>query len=271
VIQRRLPIKQRILTAIVLLPLLLLFIYYSSYSWFAGFVTLVAGMALYEFYTMSLAGDRRLEKILAILFGALLVPVMASGRFLFLQGGLTLSVLFFGLFFLWKFRDLTQVLCQLALVFFGFCYISLLLAHLVMLHGLPFGREWIFLVLLVVMACDSAAYFSGSALGRHKLYAAISPNKSIEGAVGGLIGSLAGAFLARWWFFPALGFGDCLALGLGLGCLGQTGDLFESMIKRAFKVKDSGSLVPGHGGILDRLDSLLFAFPFVYYYGLFLF
>ncbi|MEZ4600474.1 MAG: phosphatidate cytidylyltransferase [Syntrophotaleaceae bacterium] len=267
-IQRRLPIKQRIITALVLLPLLLLFIYYAGPAWFCGFVTLVAATALYEFYGMSLAGERKVEKSLAVLFGALLVPAASFGPAPALQGMLAFGVLFFGLIFLWRFLALTEVLCQLALVFFGFCYISLLLAHLVMLHGLPFGREWVFLVLLIVMASDSAAYFSGIALGRHKLYPAISPNKSIEGAIGGLLGGLVGAFVARWWFFSSLGLLDCLLLGLILGCVGQTGDLFESMIKRAFQVKDSGTIVPGHGGILDRLDSLLFTFPLAYYYGL---
>jgi phosphatidate cytidylyltransferase len=259
------------LTAIVLLPLLLLFIHYAGPIWFAGFIALVAGIALYEFYGMSLKKDRRPEKYLAILYGTLLVPVVGTGHTLVFQGGMTLAFLFFGLVFLFRFKDLTQVLNELALLLFGFCYIPLLLAHLVLLRGLPFGREWIFLVMLIVMACDTAAYFSGVSLGRHKLYPAISPNKSIEGAVGGLLGSLVAAFVARWWFFPALSPWDCLFLGLALGCLGQAGDLFESMIKRVFQVKDSGSIVPGHGGILDRLDSLLFTFPFAYYYGLFLF
>lgn len=220
---------------------------------------------------MSLGENRRVEKILAVFLGALLVPLLDTGHVLAFPGGLVLAVLLFSLTFLWRFQDISQVLKELAFVLFGFCYISLLLAHLVLLHGLPFGREWIFLVLFIIMSGDTMAYFSGITLGRHKLYPAISPNKSIEGAIGGLIGSVAGAFVARWWFFQALGFADCLFLGLFLGCFGQAGDLFESMVKRAFQVKDSGFFVPGHGGILDRLDSLLFAFPLAFYYGLLLF
>ncbi len=255
----------------MVLPLLLLFIHYAGSVWFAGLVTLLAGIALYEFYAMSLPVGRKLEKALAIFYGVLLVPLLGSGEFWAFQGGMTFAVVFFGLVFLWRFQDLDQVMSQLALVLFGFCYISLLIAHLVLLRALPYGREWIYLVLLVVMACDTSAYFSGISLGKRKLYPAISPNKSIEGAVGGLIGSLAAAFVARLWFFPALTVRDCLLLGLVLGILGQLGDLFESMIKRAFQVKDSGNIMPGHGGMLDRLDSLLFAFPMAFYYGLFVF
>jgi phosphatidate cytidylyltransferase len=255
---------------LVILPLLLLFIHYAGSVWFAALVTLVAGIALHEFYAMSLPEGRKLEKALAIVYGGLLVPLLGSGEPWAFPAGMAFAVIFFGLVFLWRFQDLDRVMSQLAQVLFGFCYVSLLIAHMILARALPHGREWIYLVLLVVMACDTSAYFSGISLGRHKLYPAISPNKSIEGAVGGLVGSLAGAFVARSWFFPALTVMDCLLLGLALGILGQLGDLFESMVKRAFQVKDSGTILPGHGGMLDRLDSLLFAFPMAFYYGLFL-
>lgn len=251
------------------MPLLILIIHFSGPFWFTLFTALIAAVALYEYYHMSLAGKRLPERLLAIGFGALLVPLFASQQAYALQAGLVFVVLFFGLIFLWRFGDLQQVVQQLALLLFGFFYVPLLLGHLVLLRGLPFGREWIYLVLLIVMASDTGAYFSGITLGRHKLYPAISPNKSVEGAVGGLLGALVGAFVARATFFPALDAGDCLLLGLGLGAMSQLGDLFESMLKRACGVKDSGVLFPGHGGILDRLDSLLFAFPLAFYYAWF--
>jgi phosphatidate cytidylyltransferase len=131
--------------------------------------------------------------------------------------------------------------------------------------------DWIFLVLVIVMSGDTAAYYVGCNLGRRKLYPLVSPNKSVEGAIGGLFGSLAGTFVARFTFFPELSVVDCFATALLLGSLGQVGDLFESLLKRSFGVKDSGTIVPGHGGILDRLDSILFAVPAAYYYALFMF
>jgi phosphatidate cytidylyltransferase len=107
-------------------------------------------------------------------------------------------------------------------------------------------------------------------LGRHRLYEAISPKKSIEGAVGGLAGGVLGALAAKLWLLPQLQGVDVLLLGIGVGAFSQVGDLAESMLKRSFGVKDSGTLFPGHGGLLDRLDSLLFAFPATYYYALWL-
>ncbi len=249
------------------LPLLILILQFSSPFWFALFTSLVAAVGLYEFYDMSLAGERKPERFLAIACGALLVPLSAAPQAHALLAGLSLAAILLGLVFLWRFGDLQVVIQQLALLVFGFVYVPLMLGHLVLLRSLPSGREWIYLVLLIVMASDSAAYFSGISLGRHKLYPAISPNKSVEGSVGGLLGGLLAAFIARYTFFPALGAVDCLLLGLGLAAVSQLGDLFESMLKRACGVKDSGTLFPGHGGILDRLDSLLFAFPLAFYYG----
>lgn len=220
---------------------------------------------------MGFADKRQPERLLAIVYGTLLVPLCALQQIYALQGGLVFGMLLFGLIFLWRFGDLQQVVQQLALLLFGFIYVPLLLGHLVLLRSLPFGREWIYLVLLIVMASDTGAYFSGISLGRHKLYPAISPNKSVEGSVGGLLGGLIAAFIARYTFFSSLEVVDCLVLGLGLGAMSQLGDLFESMVKRACGVKDSGSVIPGHGGILDRLDSLLFAFPLAFYYGWYVF
>ncbi|HEY6007258.1 MAG TPA: phosphatidate cytidylyltransferase, partial [Geobacteraceae bacterium] len=135
----------------------------------------------------------------------------------------------------------------------------------------PLGSQWLFLLMTIVMAGDTGAYYVGSSLGRHKLYPVVSPNKSVEGSVGGLVGSTVGALVARWAFFPELAVVDCLATALLLGVLGQLGDLFESLLKRSFGVKDSGTIIPGHGGILDRLDSLLFAAPAALYYARFIF
>lgn len=216
---------------------------------------------------MGLPGGRHGERLLAIAGGILLVPLIGIAPFPWGLGGLALSVLLLAVIFLFRFGEMTTVVNQFALTTLGLLYVPLLLAHLVLLRGLNDGRGWVFLVLLVVMAGDSCAYFSGISLGRRPLYPAVSPKKSIEGAVGGLLGSLAGALVAKSWL-PQLALFDVLLLGLGLGAAGQLGDLFESLLKRSFGVKDSGTLIPGHGGLLDRLDSLLFVFPLAFYYAL---
>jgi phosphatidate cytidylyltransferase len=154
--------------------------------------------------------------------------------------------------------ELKERLTQLALSLLGGFYLGYLLPHWVLLFRLPQGRFWVAFVLLVIMVGDTVAYFVGSRLGTRKLAPKISPGKTVEGALGYIGGSLAAGLLGGRWFFPALSVGEIVVLSLILSILGQLGDLFESWIKRAFAVKDSGHLLPGHGGLLDRLDSLIF-------------
>jgi phosphatidate cytidylyltransferase len=213
---------------------------------------------------MALPPARRLERSLAAVLGAGLVPC------LYLQNGLSSGVwaaatLGVATLFLFSYRTIETVAKDCATILFGFLYLPLLLGHLVLLRNLPQGREWIFTIFLIVMLSDTSAYFVGSAIGKHRLYPAISPKKSVEGAIGGLIGGIAGALLAKFFWFPELSWLLGAGIGLTLGAIGQIGDLFESMLKRSYGVKDSGRIIPGHGGLLDRLDSLIFAFPPAYY------
>ena len=226
-------------------------------------------LGLDEFYRMALPA-RRWEGRLAALAGACaLFSVFAADRIIPLLA-LTLLVLGFCLIALFRLKEIRQAATDAALVLMGFLYVPLLLSHLIMIRALPHGTSWLFLVMVIVMAGDSAAYYVGSSFGKTKLYPAVSPKKSVEGAVGGLAGSVVGALLSRIIFFPELSVLDCIATALLLGVLGQLGDLFESLIKRSCGVKDSGVIIPGHGGILDRMDSILFAAPAAFYYAYFL-
>ena len=179
---------------------------------------------------------------------------------------MTLLIIAFALYFLFTFREMKTATMELSLICMGFLYVPLLLIHLQMLRGLQHGQQWLLLLILIVMSGDTAAFYVGTALGRKKLYPTVSPNKSVEGAMGGLAGSIAGAFIARYTIFPDLTLTDIFATAVIMGALGQMGDLFESFLKRSFGVKDSGAVFPGHGGVLDRLDSILFAAPAAYYY-----
>lgn len=160
----------------------------------------------------------------------------------------------------------------------GFLYISLTFPFVFLLRG---GRDLapgaddvggyvLILVMAVTFLGDTGGYFAGRTLGRHKLYPAVSPKKTVEGAIGGVAFAVAGAFACRALLpgpvFDALTVVDCVVIGAGGALFGIVGDLVESMMKRAYGVKDSGTLIPGHGGALDRIDGLLFCGPFVWFY-----
>jgi phosphatidate cytidylyltransferase len=130
------------------------------------------------------------------------------------------------------------------------------------------GPGYVVLTIMFAWFGDTGGYFAGRFLGRHKLYEAVSPKKTIEGAVGSLAGSVIGALMAHFWFLPSLSLAHGIPLALVAGAFGQAGDLGESVLKRSFGVKDSGAIVPGHGGILDRVDALMLTSAVTYLYSL---
>jgi phosphatidate cytidylyltransferase len=148
----------------------------------------------------------------------------------------------------------------------GVVYVGFLLPHLMWLREVPSGWAWVFFLLLVVMLGDSAAYGVGRMWGSRKLIPHISPGKTVEGSLGAYLGNLGAAVGAWFWLLPDRSFGELLLLALGLGSVAQVGDLCESALKRACGAKDSGHIFPGHGGVLDRVDSLLFPLAVLYYY-----
>ncbi|MGC6416317.1 MAG: phosphatidate cytidylyltransferase [Bradymonadia bacterium] len=159
-----------------------------------------------------------------------------------------------------------EALAKLSLELCGLLYLGLTMPLILNLRTLPNGGWWVLLSMVVTFSSDTGGYFAGRFLGRHKLYPAVSPKKTIEGAVGGILAAVGGAYLVAQNVdgFSQLTLLHCLMIG-GLGaCLAIIGDLAESLMKRAFGVKDSGNLIPGHGGILDRIDGLLFCGPFIW-------
>jgi phosphatidate cytidylyltransferase len=144
-------------------------------------------------------------------------------------------------------------------------YTGGLLSHAPLLRALDDGREWVLLLLFVTFVADSSAFFVGRAVGRRPLFLLISPSKTWEGAVGGVAGGLGASVAAVYVLGLEAGVGHALVLGALIGTVGQIGDMVESLLKRIAGVKDSGRLLPGHGGVLDRLDSIVFSLVLVYY------
>lgn len=236
----------------------------------ACLLALLSAIGIAEFYRMALP-ERKLELWLASLAGAALIFTPFAGEDKLIIAGIALLFVGFALLFLFRIRSIETAAHEVALGLLAFLYIPFLLMHLVLLRETSFGVQWLFVIMLIVMTNDAAAYYIGSAFGKHRLYPLVSPKKSIEGAIGGLFGSLVGAMLSKFIYFPQLTFVDVVATALVIGTVGQAGDLFESLLKRSFGVKDSGTIIPGHGGVLDRMDSILFAAPVTYYYVLFFF
>jgi len=215
--------------------------------------------------------ERSIEIWPAAACSALMIFLPLAGGDRLALAGLTVLFLAFALLFLFRIKDISTAARDIAYAVLGFVYVPVLLMHLVMLRQTTYGWQWLLVIMLIVMTNDSAAYYTGCAFGKHRLYQLVSPKKSVEGALGGLVGSICGALLAKFTFFTQLTLADALLTAIFIGMLGQTGDLFESLLKRSFGVKDSGNCIPGHGGVLDRLDSIIFAAPATYYYVIFFF
>lgn len=258
---------QRLLTAAVLTPLALLALFKLPGAWWFAVVAILVDVAVFEFIQIvrgrSPHAPLRLLLVLvpltalaisASLFegGALLDP-----RLHLFTGGLLLSVGLASLVLLSR-VPLAETLDALGILGFGVLYFALPIASL---HYLQQADPWlVFLLMAIVFLGDTAAYYVGSALGRHKMAPVISPKKSWEGAVAGFATSVAAAAVWSAWKLGRVD-PELLAVAAVTALAAQVGDLVESMIKRGSGVKDSGHILPGHGGILDRLDAMLFAGP----------
>jgi phosphatidate cytidylyltransferase len=151
----------------------------------------------------------------------------------------------------------------------GPIYVGASLANVERLHLLESGGGWVIMAMMLAWFSDTSAYFAGRWFGKHKLYPKLSPKKTVEGAIGGLFGSVVGGLCGHFFLIPALPLVDAVVLALIAGAAGQAGDLFESLLKRSTGVKDSGTILPGHGGLLDRVDALMYTALITALYALF--
>jgi len=255
----------RAITALIGIPVLVLIVGWSP-SWnFSLLVFLVTLVSLDEYFSIVFP-DRRKDRTLGVLLGALVsVGVILPGS----QGarlglvGLIAVGLAFCLFFGRKLRDPYE---RLGWTLLGALYLGYLVPHFVLLYRYSYGKEWVFWLLWVIMIGDTAAYLVGSLIGKKRLCPKISPGKTVEGALAYIAASLCAGVVGGRFLLPQIPSLEMLWLSLILSFLGQGGDLFESWIKRLFSVKDSGAFLPGHGGLLDRIDSLIFPVVFMTYY-----
>ena len=259
-------LRTRLATAAIALPGLWLIIRYLPDGLFAGFIGAVAAIGLYEYFAMAFPSAPR-ERAVGIACGLVVAAGVISRRPELWGGGIALAVMVGFLFPLLQQDDLPGSVQRIGLLLLGALYVGFFVPHMVLLRGLPDGWRWVLFTVYVAMGSDSGGYFAGRAWGRRKLMPAVSPSKTVEGALGAVGGAVVIALGSRALFFRQLGGGEAVALAVAISVLAQFGDLGESALKRAFGAKDSGWIIPGHGGILDRLDSLLFPFVFTYYYA----
>jgi len=256
---------RRIYTILVLAPLVYAVIRYLPPLAFSSIVVLAGALALYEFYRLCFGG-RSHSWLLGIGLVGFAALIFSAHRPDIILPTLLATLVCIMSVPLFSRSPLEQSLRDGAMTLFGMLYLGFTLGTLSMTRLLTEGEWLIFFLLLVTWASDTGAYCVGTLCGRHPLAPRISPKKTVEGLVGGLISAIIVAYAARWWFLPELSVLDCLILALLLTFTGLWGDLTESAMKRSVGVKDSGGILPGHGGMLDRLDSLLFAAPAFYYY-----
>jgi phosphatidate cytidylyltransferase len=250
-------LKPRLITAIIGIPLLIFVIGWGHPWLFSALIFLICLIALGEYFAMAFPG-RMTEQRLGIVFGSALSLLFIIPDVFDVEVGFGLWVVICLSFYVLMAGRLEDRLARLAWTLLGGIYLGYLLPHWVLLFRLPQGRGWVFLVLSVIMVGDTTAYFVGQSFGKKRLAPEISPGKTLEGAVGYVVGSvLTGCVGASVWM-EHLSLPEAVVLSAVLSFFGQIGDLFESWIKRVFAVKDSSALLPGHGGLLDRLDSLIF-------------
>jgi phosphatidate cytidylyltransferase len=262
----------RVVSGVLFVPLLVVLSWAGGIA-FLSFVALEVSLGLGEFFRMMKAKGYRPYTRLGFVTGLALLWIVFrphTAHVDLLVTGLLVLTLALEL----RRPEARQRVEDMAVTVFGILYVGWLSAHFVMLRELPWragtayadGASYVLLAFMITWACDTGAYGFGRAFGRNRPWTRISPRKSVEGAIGGFVTALVAAQVARLWFAPYLSTVDAVVLGALVGVFAQVGDLVESLLKRDAAHGDSSDLIPGHGGILDRFDSLYFGAPVVFYY-----
>ena len=255
----------RIITGLLAMGSWLLLLYMNSFFLIWLVVTVAAAIGLYEYYTMALGRESRVFQSLFFFSGLLPVLASCSGQIKYVAAGLIVGFVVMSSLLIATCSVRQNSFDALLKSCFGIFYSGFLPSHLVLIMTFEKGAAWLLFLTIITAASDTGAYFVGRSLGRHRLCPAVSPNKTVEGFGGGLMAGLAGGTAVAFFLLPGVPLYRLSLAALVLTCLGVLGDLTESLIKRAMNVKDSGAILPGHGGILDRIDSLLMTAPIFFY------
>lgn len=261
-------LRTRLATAAVALPALWMFIAWAPAWLFAAFIVIVTTIALAEYFAMALP-DHLPERMTGVILGLLVAAGVATRDPNVWGAGVSVTVVVGLGFLLLHHDDLAAAVHRFGLQAIGVLYVGFFVPHITLMREIPSGEgwKWVLFTLGAVFGSDSGGYFAGRAYGKRKLAPQVSPSKTVEGAAGAIVAAVLGGLLVNLLVGLGLGIEEAAFLGMTMSVLAQFGDLCESALKRAFGAKDSGWIIPGHGGILDRLDSLLFPFVFAYYYA----
>ena len=263
---------KRWITAVVLLPFLIALIYKGSPFHFSVFIAASCLVALWEYFKIALpeCGKTDPHHLLAYAVAPAIIGLAHAGMFdigiLLLGANLMISALMAII----RFKDHQGAAKIVAFQMFGLIYVVLFLTAVALIRMGDNGVTWIFLLGATVFSGDTGAYYAGTYFGKNPLAPAVSPKKTIEGALGGLSSTVCAGSLITFFFLPNLSWSVAIPMFLAIGFFAQAGDLFESILKRTSGIKDSGVILPGHGGVLDRIDGVLFAAPVVYFFQTYL-
>ena len=265
---------KRWITALVALPFVITLIIMGGAA-FTLFLCLVCIVALWEYFRITYLSLTPRPKapldFLGYLSGCLMILAAADNAPEMVLCLLAANLLLGGALIFKYFGNHPDAQEWLSIQAKGVVYIPLGLSLLMLIRVGDQGTQWIFLLLCIIFAGDTGAYYVGRNFGRRKLCPSVSPGKTVEGALGGIAANIVIGALAKIILLPDLGWAMSLLLFVCAGIAGQAGDLFESMLKRSAGIKDSSNILPGHGGILDRIDALIMAGPVAYFFKLFVF
>lgn len=251
---------KRIASALVAAPVFILLVWYGSYNLFAFAVALIAAVSFNEFAQMAQKRGIGLFKAHGLISAVILPLSFIGGAETVYAVAALITVSLFAAAVAGGEPEMEGLVYTLA----GIFYVGLMYASFILVRGMPDGNRIVLLVCCSVWGADIGAYYAGRTFGKHKLAPAISPGKTVEGFFGGVVLGFIGAALFSAYLLPGADTVMIIAAGLCGSVIGPVGDLSESLIKRYFGVKDSGNIMPGHGGALDRLDALMFAMPVFY-------